>query len=513
MRKRQLSFCLAGLLAIAGLLQALPAQAGCNDRSLENLPVLADGRVKPLVVHASEILRTILESSPKGSATEAYCKLSMHEAYDVNLRIDHVELRRKLELPAGAKTIAIAAVQARELDLTSELERLRAEQKDKTSYGKALNNLLFRLQRYQAIDFGSDWTVPVRSTGAEGDWVSLTEFRNSQSLNTIDEALAQIKQRGEAYLKSTPSTVRMELVYHHLNLITYKVLAAILGLVIVFAVQNKAPKTRFAVGTTIAVLIMGLTVVDLYFRIRISGRGPVTNMYETVLWVGLGVLLFSTILAWLKNQSVYFLFGLFGMLLTVFMNRFAPSMVDPKIHPLVPVLRDNFWLSTHVTTVTISYAAFALSWLIANHFMLKTIFKGYDAKLATQLNDLAYAAIKIGVVLLAAGIILGGVWADYSWGRFWGWDPKETWALVALLIYVGVLHGRYAGWISPKNFLPVVGVCFLSVLMCWFGVNYILASGLHSYGFSEHGAVFLSSLVALQLAVFGLHWMKIKAQA
>lgn len=115
--------------------------------------------------------------------------------------------------------------------------------------------------------------------------------------------------------------------------------------------------------------------------------------------------------------------------------------------------------------------------------------------------DLIYSSIKFGVVLLAAGIILGGVWADYSWGRFWGWDPKETWSLIVLLIYMAVLHGRYTSWIPPHRFVALSGGAFMSVMMAWFGVNYILASGLHSYGFSEGGAIFLGSFFALQIAI------------
>jgi ABC-type transport system involved in cytochrome c biogenesis permease subunit len=103
------------------------------------------------------------------------------------------------------------------------------------------------------------------------------------------------------------------------------------------------------------------------------------------------------------------------------------------------------------------------------------------------------------VVLLSTGVILGGVWADYSWGRFWGWDPKETWSLIVLLIYMAILHGRYTSWIREQRFVPMVAAAFMSVMMAWFGVNYILASGLHSYGFSEGGAVFLGSFFLIQI--------------
>jgi len=101
--------------------------------------------------------------------------------------------------------------------------------------------------------------------------------------------------------------------------------------------------------------------------------------------------------------------------------------------------------------------------------------------------------------MLAAGIILGGVWADYSWGRFWGWDPKETWSLIVLCVYMIILHGRYTSWIKSDRFISFTAGAFMSVMMAWFGVNYILATGLHSYGFSEGGAIFLGSFFLIQI--------------
>jgi cytochrome c biogenesis factor len=117
-----------------------------------------------------------------------------------------------------------------------------------------------------------------------------------------------------------------------------------------------------------------------------------------------------------------------------------------------------------------------------------------------SLNLFIYRAIQIGVVLLAAGTILGGVWANQSWGRFWGWDPKEVWALIALLGYLALLHGRFTGWV--KGFGLTIGaiVAYLLVLMAWYGVNFILGVGLHSYGFSSGGAKFVSGFVALEFA-------------
>ncbi len=95
--------------------------------------------------------------------------------------------------------------------------------------------------------------------------------------------------------------------------------------------------------------------------------------------------------------------------------------------------------------------------------------------------------MQVGVLLIAAGTILGGIWADYSWGRFWGWDPKEVWALITLLVYLIPLHGRFAGWFNTFALVAASVVCSLSVIMAWYGVNFVLGVGLHSYGFVEGG--------------------------
>lgn len=124
-----------------------------------------------------------------------------------------------------------------------------------------------------------------------------------------------------------------------------------------------------------------------------------------------------------------------------------------------------------------------------------------------SLNYLTYRAMQFGVVLLAAGTILGGVWADASWGRFWGWDPKEVWALIALLCYVAILHARYAGLVGQFGYAAWSVISFLSVLMAWYGVNFVLGVGLHSYGFSSGGAAWVSGYVLVQLAFIAWVWI------
>jgi ABC-type transport system involved in cytochrome c biogenesis permease subunit len=126
------------------------------------------------------------------------------------------------------------------------------------------------------------------------------------------------------------------------------------------------------------------------------------------------------------------------------------------------------------------------------------------------LSNFIYRAMQVGVLLIAAGTILGGVWADYSWGRFWGWDPKEVWALITLLVYLVPLHGRFAGWVNTFGLAVASVVCFLSVVMAWYGVNFVLGVGLHSYGFTEGGSQgLMSMIIAGALAIpFGAYWRR-----
>jgi len=126
------------------------------------------------------------------------------------------------------------------------------------------------------------------------------------------------------------------------------------------------------------------------------------------------------------------------------------------------------------------------------------------------LSNLIYRTMQVGVLLIAAGTVLGGMWADVSWGRFWGWDPKEVWALITLLVYLIPLHGRFAGWFNTFAFVTASVVCSLSVIMAWYGVNFVLGVGLHSYGFTEGGGqgVVLAVILAVLALPAGAWWRR-----
>jgi len=255
----------------------------------------------------------------------------------------------------------------------------------------------------------------------------------------------------------------------------------------------------------------GLHIYGFILRCLIAGRPPVTNMYESVIWVAWGCILFSLVI-WAKYRSLAIpaAASVFATVALVLADS-LPLVLDPNIHPLEPVLRSNFWLTIHVLTITLSYAAFALSLCLGNVVLGGFLLRPTDTDTIQTMSLYMYRAIQIGVVLLAAGTILGGVWADYSWGRFWGWDPKEVWALIALLLYLAVLHGRFAGWLKGFGFVTGTVMAFLGVLMAWYGVNFVLGVGLHSYGFGTGGMGWVLLYVGLQvgfIAAAGVRFRK-----
>jgi ABC-type transport system involved in cytochrome c biogenesis permease subunit len=408
---------------------------------------------------------------------------------------------------------------------------------------------------------------------------------------------------------------------------------------------------RVAYWLGLAALVggIGMEVYGFVTRILISGWAPVTNMYETVIWVALVAATLSLIFE-LIFRHVYV--GLAGSAVALLGTLTAASvpLLDPSIKSLQPVLRDNFWLGTHVLAEVSSYAAFGLAWglgLLATLFYLTATYRrsprfgelalplipalplltvgaagvaasygmfgpewttgdplfytfaamgllggmfslaavlaiggelihrltfraeGQHEEIAGEtweaeeeavgsgrrvavassaagggvatlvkptvaeiraressgrvkldargeamqrtaavvkpLAGFIYRTMQVGVLLIAAGTILGGVWADYSWGRFWGWDAKEVWALTTLIVYLIPLHGRFAGWVNTFWLVFASVFCYLSVVMAWYGVNFVIGVGLHTYGFTEGGSqgimmVILAGILAFPVA-------------
>ncbi|MDO8942809.1 MAG: c-type cytochrome biogenesis protein CcsB, partial [Desulfobacterales bacterium] len=214
------------------------------------------------------------------------------------------------------------------------------------------------------------------------------------------------------------------------------------------------------------------------------GRIPVTNLYESLVFFAWSINLFYLFVERkYGNRS----FGAFVVPIAFLTMAFAFT-IESGIQPLVPALQ-SYWLHAHVITCFAGYAAFAISAGVAVMYLLKER-RGDDGSTggvlalfpATKvLDDLVYRAIVWGFPLLTAGIITGAAWANFAWGTYWSWDPKETWSLIVWLVYAAFLHARITrGWHGRRAaVLSIAG--FAATLFCYLGVNLVL-SGLHSYG-------------------------------
>jgi cytochrome c-type biogenesis protein CcsB len=252
-------------------------------------------------------------------------------------------------------------------------------------------------------------------------------------------------------------------------------------------------------------LAWGVTehALGIALRVIILGRAPVSNTYEGLLWMGLVAIAVGGLFQLFSRKSYYFLGGLIAAELSVLFAMLVP--LEQQTNALPAVLRSNYWLIIHVITITSSYGVLAVASVLGHVYLFKEVIFG-RRNLQTNGNGKSplvtqtYRAIQLGVLLLTAGTILGGVWAADSWGRFWGWDPKETWALISIVVYFAMLHARYIGWLRDVGMAAAAIVGFLAIVWTFYGVNYVMATGLHSYGFGSGGEKWVALWGGFELA-------------
>jgi cytochrome c-type biogenesis protein CcsB len=219
------------------------------------------------------------------------------------------------------------------------------------------------------------------------------------------------------------------------------------------------------------------------------GHAPLSNLFESVVFFSWTIILIYLIIDFkYKYRAV----GLFVVPFALFGIAWAQLGLDSGIEPLVPALQSN-WLMYHVITCFLGYAAFAVACGISIMYLIRERLESGGGGSASAggmlsmfpavrvLDDLNYKAIMIGFPLLTLGIVTGAAWANYAWGTYWSWDPKETWSLIVWFVYAAFLHARITrGWVGRRAaFLSVIG--FAATIFCYLGVNLFL-SGLHSYG-------------------------------
>lgn len=341
------------------------------------------------------------------------------------------------------------------------------------------------VQARHILNLFNHYRAEYRKASLSGNW------------KPADQALRQIKAYQDENLNGLvlhPDRLRAEVSYNQLNLLPkvqtgYLIIGALLLLLSIGSwiqeQRKRSLRSLQLILTFCTVLLLALHTYSLAIRGYISGHAPWSNSYETMVFLS-----WSTVLSGLcfsrRSETAFALSTLFGGIV-LFVS--GLNWMDPEITPLVPVLKSP-WLMFHVATIMMSYGFLGGSCMMGttNLIALALLKPRYAAQLNRQIQKLSILnelSLYIGLVLLLIGIFLGAVWANESWGRYWSWDPKETWALITAIIYTAILHIR---WFERKSSLIrfnwLSQMTFLAVLMTYFGVNYLL-SGMHSYGNSQ----------------------------
>ena len=250
--------------------------------------------------------------------------------------------------------------------------------------------------------------------------------------------------------------------------------------------------------------------IGILCRMIIMQRPPVSTLYESILFVGIISVIFSLILEINRKDGIgIFIGSVIGSILHFVGFGYAND--GDTLEVLVAVLNSNFWLSTHVTTITIGYGASLFAGLIGHVYLLQIIINPSNSKLIKNIHSNLFGATLFALFFTLFGTILGGIWADQSWGRFWGWDPKENGALLIVMWQIMMLHLRLTGLVKPLGFALGMVLNNIVVILAWFGVN-LLSIGLHSYGFAEGIAINITLFVTFELITgFGTYyWAKKK---
>jgi ABC-type transport system involved in cytochrome c biogenesis permease subunit len=239
----------------------------------------------------------------------------------------------------------------------------------------------------------------------------------------------------------------------------------------------------------------------LVFRMYLEGRPPVTNLYSSAIFIGWAAVILGMVLEKIYRDGIGCVVASFAGFVTLIIAHNLALTTSDTMEMMRAVLDNNFWLATHVVIVTLGYASTFVAGLLAIIYILRGVFTtSLSEPTAKSLARMVYGIVCFATLFSFVGTVLGGIWADQSWGRFWGWDPKENGALLIVLWNATILHARWGGLVRERGLMNLAVFGNIVTSFSWFGVN-LLGIGLHSYGFTDTGAGYLMNFVVGQLVL------------
>jgi cytochrome c-type biogenesis protein CcsB len=528
------------VIASGFLLSATQQQVRASDQTMKDLPVVSkehaakfgkllvqdkDGRIRPVNTLSSEVLRKIArKNSLEGLNPDQVFLgiLTFPEIWQTKalIKVANPELKDYLKIDGkyAAFTDIVDVHTSSGYQIGEFVERAYAKKPSKQNkFDKEVMKVDERINIFYMVYSGMFLTVFPVPDHPNNKWVTSKEadkhFEGEEALfvkgilsmyfdvvknavesgdwSSADEHLGYILQYQEDYGNEVipdESRIDLEIFYNNFNI--FKRLASYYGLIgfillVLHFINILKPKINLKlvirISSILVILLFLVHTAGLIIRWNISGHAPWSNGYESMIYIGWATILSGLI--FLKRSEVTL--AVTAVLTSLILAVAGMSWMDPEITNLVPVLK-SYWLIIHVAIITASYGFLALGALLGffNLILMNLKTKNNFERLNLTITELTYIiemTLIIGLFMLTIGTFLGGVWANESWGRYWGWDPKETWALVTVLVYSFVAHMRFIpGFRGNFAYSFASLISYGSVLMTYFGVNYYL-SGLHSY--------------------------------
>ena len=516
---------------------------------MERLAIQHGNRLKPFDTFAREMMSrwTGRESkNPTASILDVVFR-SEESGRKEFFRVQHPELKKKLGLSEDRHRFSVEELEARR-DVLESLHQKASQmaERDRGPLDRAVLDLGSAYTEYVLVSHEVLLRVIPIEYGANGSWVSpfhLREFlRPSEEPPPMEEDLAAsaVAMRAvprerlesllgmwetlrrawgggefaaasrkfvEAMRELNPSRypdrklLESEVRYHRIRPFTWA--AALYGGTFLLFLFSSIFASRILWGGGIFVLLsaMGVHLYSYFWRWEIAQRFPLSNQYEAMLAIAFLVstiaLIFECVL---RSRFIGLGAGLIGGVMISLAD--AVSDFSPYIKALPPALQ-SIWMTIHVPTILTGYSCGALMAVLGHIYIFTYLFAPARQETLKRLDTYLYRVLQVTVLFLLSGLILGGIWAKEAWGRFWGWDMKETWALISFLGYLATLHARFAGAIKGLGtaVCSILGVTL--VFLTFYGVNYIFGRGLHTYGFGAGSWTPLLAFFAAEAAVAG----------
>ncbi len=269
------------------------------------------------------------------------------------------------------------------------------------------------------------------------------------------------------------------------------------------------PRTLSRSAFYLLLLALAIHTFGLVSRMYLQERPPVTNLYSSAIFIGWGTVIVGLILERIFRDGIgAACAGAVGFITLIIAHHLAGS--GDTLEMLQAVLDTNIWLATHVVAITTGYSAMFLAGMLAIIYVVRGVFtRSLTSATANSLARMTYGVVCFATLFSFVGTVLGGIWADQSWGRFWGWDPKENGALLIVLWCAITLHARWGGFIRQRGLMIMALFGNVITSFSWFGVN-MLGVGLHSYGFMQKAFPWLAGFMLSQLALMAVAAMPLE---